>query len=72
MTETVILIAFVGLQTGFHLAPRLFNHLAHIVWVQRLGKHGWIVWLIHPSVLHGLQDYMIHFVIYSGRVIGGH
>ena len=67
-TEIAILFAFGGLQILFHNAHKMTGWL----WVQKLSEQHWVVWVFHPTVLHTLQDYGVHAIIYSGYVIKGH
>lgn len=68
MMDVTVFVAFVALQCGFQSAHKLSNS-KFSRWIA--GKH-WLVWLVHPAVLHGVQDYAIHVVVYSGRVIAAH
>lgn len=70
--EAIILLSFVGVQIGAHLLPRVWGKASQYVLVQKVSKSHWIVWLFHPVVLHGIHDYAIHFVIYSGYIIQSH
>lgn len=51
---------------GGFLVVQLVAHYGHNVTglavFQHLGKYHWVVWIAHPVVLHGLQDYAIHVV----------
>lgn len=70
--EPLIFIAFVAIETVYANAPHWFAHTKHCVWVQKLADRHYLVWLLHPAVVHGMQGYLVHFVVYSGHVIGGH
>lgn len=70
--EAIILLSFVAVQASAKLLPVAFGKIAHLVWVQKLSKNHWIVWFFHPVVLHGLHDYAVHFVVYSGYIIRSH
>jgi hypothetical protein len=70
--EPVIFIAFIGLQACFANGPHWFKHVQGCLWVQKLSERHYLVWLFHPAVLHGVRDYVVHFVIYSGKIIGAH
>lgn len=70
--EAAIFVAFIGLQTVFANAPHWFEHTKHCVWVQKISANHYLIWLFHPVVLSGTKDYLVHFFIYSGYVIGGH
>lgn len=37
-----------------------------------LAHNHYAVWLAHPAVLHGLHDYAVHFIVYSGYVLRAH
>jgi hypothetical protein len=69
MQEVIIFGAFGVLQVAFH-----FMHKAHAegsVWYKVKHSH-YLVLAAHPVVSHTIQDYAIHIVIYSGKIIGGH
>lgn len=70
--EPFIFGAFIGLEIVFHNAPFLFSHCKHCIWVQKISTRHYLIWLFHPTVMHGIEGYVVHFVIYSGHVIGGH
>lgn len=72
MMEPVIFGAFIALEVVFHNAPHWLEHTKHCAWVQQVSKNHYLVWLFHPSVMVGVQGYLVHFVVYSGKVIGGH
>lgn len=68
MTDGIVFLGFIGLQCCFFASDKFGNHFI-IAW---LRKRHYLVWLIHPVVLHATQDYAIHIVIYSGRIIAAH
>lgn len=70
--EPAIFGAFIVIETIYANAPHLFEHTKHCAWVQKLSNWHYCVWLFHPAVVHGVQAYVVHFVVYSGHVIGGH
>lgn len=70
--ELIIFVSFLVIQFAAKALPHAAERVARFAIVQRLSQHHWVVWLIHPAVLHSIHDYAIHFVIYSGLVIGKH
>lgn len=68
MTELLIFGAFGMIQLAFHEGHRAISHPL----MYKLTHKPWIIWVFHPSMVHTIQDYGIHFVIYSGKVISGH
>jgi hypothetical protein len=72
MMEMTIFTAFLVIQIAAKTLPVCFEKFAHLAIVQRVAKNHWIVWFFHPVVLHGVHEYAVHFVIYSGYVIGHH
>lgn len=68
-TEFLIFLGFGALQVGFVMTEKLKKHCRIF---KHTEKYHWMVWLGHPVVIHTVQDYAIHFVIYSGRIISGH
>lgn len=70
--EFAIFAAFLAIQFAAKLMPQYATRVAHWPLVAKVGQHHWIVWCVHPAVLHGIHDYAIHFVIYSGYVIRSH
>lgn len=66
--EVWIFVAFGVLQVVFHNAHRITG----VAFMKKISENHWVVWMFHPVVLHTFQDYTIHFIIYSGRVITGH
>lgn len=66
--ELLIFMGFLGVQGVFHESHRLNSHPL----LYKITHKPWLVWVFHPVTLHTIQDYGIHFVIYSGRVIAGH
>ncbi len=61
--EIFILIGFVLVQLTAHYGHRITG----LVIFQRIGKHHWVVWIAHPAILHGVQDYAIHVVDVMGH-----
>lgn len=70
--ELVIFAAFIGLQGCAKALPTCFSRIERMRWAQRLSRNHWIVWLAHPAFVHGMYDYAVHFVVYSGYVIRAH
>jgi hypothetical protein len=70
--EMTIFTAFIVLQIAARTLPETCKRIAHFAWVQRLADKHYLVWIAHPVVIKGLHDYVVHFVVYSGYVIGGH
>lgn len=70
--ELAICIIFIGLQAGAKALPHACGKVAHWAIIQRISRHHWIVWLGHPVIWHGIHEYVVHFIIYSGYVIGPH
>lgn len=70
--ELIIFVSFLAVQFAAKTLPATFERIAHLAIVQRLSQHHWIVWIIHPAVLHSVHEYAIHFIVYSGYVIKAH
>lgn len=70
--ETVVFGAFIVLQIAFRELPNVAKWAGKFVIVQKLANNHWLVWIFHPAVLHGLQDYAVHLVVYSGYILRGH
>lgn len=68
MTDGIVFLGFIGLQCCFFASEHFANNCT-IAW---LRKRHYLVWLIHPVVLHSIKDYAIHIVIYSGKIIAAH
>lgn len=68
MKELLIFVAFGGIQTLMHQSHRLSAHPL----LYKITHKPWLVWILHPTVAHTVQDYAIHVVIYSGKIISGH
>ena len=68
MTEMWIFFAFGFLQIVFHNAHKITGW----AWVKKVSDNHWVVWLAHPVITHTVTDYVVHFVIYSGQIIGVH
>jgi len=69
MHEIWVVIAFGTIQFVAYIAehkPHLFHNKFHF---ERIVRWHVVVWLAHPVILHTMQDYVIHFVVYSGRVL---
>lgn len=56
--EVAIFAGFIFVQLVAHYGHKITG----LIIFQRIGKHHWVVWVAHPAVLHGLQDYAIHVV----------
>ena len=71
--ELVIFAAFVAIQYAAKALPSYLKSHGKVAWVvSKLSDNHFVVWLAHPAVVHGVHDYIIHFVIYSGYVIRAH
>lgn len=68
MKELLIFGAFGGIQFLAHKSHQMSQHQL----LYKITHKPWLVWIIHPSVAHTIQDYVIHVVIYSGKIISGH
>lgn len=70
--ELIVFVAFFSLQAVFHG----LQHFTHVLDQSKLWErivHSQVLVLVfHPTVLHTIQDYSIHFVIYSGKIIAAH
>lgn len=66
--ELLIFLSFGLLQIVFYQAHKISKYK----YLGKLVHSHFAVWVFHPTVLHAVQDYGIHFVIYSGRIISGH
>lgn len=67
MNEILILGAFGVLQVSFHKLEKAAHGQG---WIHKVTHSHALVWLLHPTIAHTLQDYVIHIVIYSGKIIG--
>lgn len=70
MKEFLIFGAFGALQVAFHAAHRKMEDRHSFLY--KIRHSHFLVWGFHPAVTHAVQDYAIHFVIYSGKVFGAH
>ena len=71
--EAVIFVVFVALQYGAKQLPHWLDaHPRVMLVVRRLSEHHWAVWVLHPAVLHGAHEYLVHFIVYSGYVLRSH
>lgn len=70
--ELIIFVSFLVVQLTAKMLPTWASKISHLAVVQRLSQHHWIVWVIHPAVLHSVHEYAIHFIVYSGYVIKAH
>lgn len=68
MKELLIFGAFGGIQLLIHESHRIGQHKT----LYKITHKPWLIWLVHPAVAHTIQDYAIHVVIYSGKIISGH
>jgi len=68
--EFLIFTTFIALQATAKNLPLVSKRIAAFAIVQRLSNNHWLVWFFHPVVLKGAHDYVVHFVIYSGYIIG--
>lgn len=66
--EAIVFCSFFALQAFF----AYFHHATNSKVWQKVVHLPVVVVLAHPTVAHTLQDYAIHFVIYSGKVIAAH
>lgn len=69
--ELIVLGAFFVLQLSFHNLHRLHDVFCSAFWQRVSHSPLWLV-VFHPTVAHTIQDYSIHFVVYSGKVLGAH
>lgn len=67
MNELLIFGAFGVLQVTFHKLEKASQGKGFI---HKVSHSHTLVWLLHPTVAHTIQDYAIHIVIYSGKIIG--
>lgn len=67
-TELTIFGAFLALQVAIHRCEDLAEHPI----VRKLRSEPRTAWLVHHTVLESVRDYGVHFIIYSGYVIGSH
>lgn len=73
MQEPLTFLVFVTLQYLVRMLPHwIDSHPRLQVWIARIGRHHWAVWLVHPVVWHGAHEYLVHFIVYSGFVIRSH
>lgn len=70
--ETLVFASFLLIQIAARAMPTMCSGISHLVFVQRIAKNHWFVWIAHPVVIHAVHDYAIHFVIYSGYIIHAH
>lgn len=64
-SELLTFVAFVCLQASFHAAAELsHNHI-----LSKIVKCQAVAVVAHPTVLHAIQDYAIHVVVYSGMIL---
>lgn len=74
--ELAICGAFIVLQISAKCLPivckLMYAKAGHWAFVQRVSANHWVVWLFHPALWHGLHDYAIHLVVYSGYIINAH
>jgi hypothetical protein len=71
--EAAIFVTFIVIQfAAKELPEKCGERFRNLAIVQHIRDNHWVVWLMHPAVLHGLHDYVIHFVVYSGYVIRAH
>lgn len=72
--EAAIFVTFIGIQAACKGLEKLCteeDHWLHAA-MQRLSRNHYVVWLFHPAVLHGMQEYVVHYVIYSGQIFASH
>lgn len=70
--EMTVFTCFLIIQIAAKTLPTAFEHIAHLVIVQRIARNHWLVWFCHPVVLHAAHEYAVHFVVYSGYVLRAH
>lgn len=70
--ELIIFVSFLAVQLAAKMLPQWAARIGHLTIVQRVSQHHWVVWCIHPAVLHSVHEYAIHFIVYSGYVIKAH
>jgi hypothetical protein len=68
MKEVLIFLGFGGVQLLFHESHRLSSHPL----VYKITHKPWLLWVFSPAAVHTVQDYAVHVVIYSGKIITGH
>lgn len=71
MHEIITLAAFYALALGTHAMHAHAHKLPEASRV--VGRHRFaaiITVVTHPTVLDTLRDYAVHFVVYSGYVLG--
>lgn len=57
-----IFTVFVILQIAVKAMPVAFGKLELFAIVQKLSRNHYVIWLVHPTVIHGMHDYMIWLV----------
>lgn len=67
-TEAIVFVSFLGLQAVFYCVGK---HPEFVI-LHRLSENHWFVWLFHPVVVHSTHDYIVHFFVYSGYIVGTH
>jgi hypothetical protein len=75
LTELCIFLCFVGLAFLWHWLERktTHNHECHEFQCHWRRHLKWLlIPLAHPAVIHGIREFMVHLVIYSGLIFGGH
>lgn len=70
ITEGINLAAFIGLAVIWSKMERW--HVERYHHARHLHRMRWCLILLHPTVIHGLREFCVHVVVYSGLVIGGH
>lgn len=70
--EALIFVSFVGIQWLAHELPEWISHTRCKSVADKLSKNHYLVWMAHPAVVHGLHEYAVHLIVYSGYVIRAH
>jgi len=63
--ELIIFVAFSGLQIIFHN----LHKISKVSLCKRLSQYHWIVWLVNPTIIDGVHEYIIHIIVYSGYIL---
>lgn len=83
MYEAAVFTSFIGISILAHQvaehyerrkrdegkqSPFNHHHASIVTALSPAAVHG----LLHPAVWHGVRDYVVHFIIYSGQIIPPH
>jgi uncharacterized membrane protein len=72
MTEVIVFASFLSIQVLAHKLPEWIEHTRCKRIAEKLSRNHYLVWAAHPAVLHGIHEYAVHLVVYSGYVIRAH